>query len=291
MPTMVSGGSTEGSHNQLSGQLREQYIVPHVVAPPLTATNDPSRSPQSAEVTAQVEAVLRATRSSSIGIDTYNGTITGNVAATLSTGSATTTGSGPSVLQPRASYPEVAEVCGTLSDGAHHGGGLNGQDAHTGRIFPVVAHAVHENQRAEVILSPAVHFDVYNHKTTGDVAGIVREQHGTNMNAVLQPVAFNGYQRTEAAVTWPLMAGDARKVEVGVRCGMHVRRLTPVECERLQGFPDNHTLIPWKGKLPEQCPDGPRYRALGNSMAVPVIRWIGVKLAERIALASSTAAH
>lgn len=51
-----------------------------------------------------------------------------------------------------------------------------------------------------------------------------------------------------------------------------VRRLTPRECERLQGFPDDHTLIPWRGKM---APDGPRYKALGNSMAVPVMRWIG----------------
>ena len=56
---------------------------------------------------------------------------------------------------------------------------------------------------------------------------------------------------------------------------MAVRRLTPVECERLQGFPDNYTQIAWKGKAPEDCPDGPRYKALGNSMAVPVMRWIG----------------
>ena len=54
-----------------------------------------------------------------------------------------------------------------------------------------------------------------------------------------------------------------------------VRRLTPVECERLQGFPDNWTQIPWKGKPKEQCPDGPRFKAMGNSMAVPVMRWIG----------------
>ena len=59
---------------------------------------------------------------------------------------------------------------------------------------------------------------------------------------------------------------------------MSVRRLTPVECERLQGFPDGHTAIPWKGKPPSECPDGPRYRALGNSMAVPVIRWIARKI-------------
>lgn len=54
-----------------------------------------------------------------------------------------------------------------------------------------------------------------------------------------------------------------------------VRRFTPVECERLQGFPDNHTRIEWKGNPEEQCPDGHRYKALGNSMAVPVMRWIG----------------
>ena len=68
---------------------------------------------------------------------------------------------------------------------------------------------------------------------------------------------------------------------------MSVRRLTPVECERLQGFPDGHTLISWKGKPAADCPDGPRYRALGNSMAVPVIAWIGRKIEERIAAAEA----
>jgi DNA (cytosine-5)-methyltransferase 1 len=52
-----------------------------------------------------------------------------------------------------------------------------------------------------------------------------------------------------------------------------VRRLTPIECERLQGFPDNYTNIPWNGKA--EAPDGHRYKALGNSMAVPVMQWIG----------------
>ncbi|EBU8723121.1 DNA (cytosine-5-)-methyltransferase [Salmonella enterica subsp. enterica serovar Manhattan] len=61
--------------------------------------------------------------------------------------------------------------------------------------------------------------------------------------------------------------------------GVAVRRLTPVECERLQGFPDNHTLIPWRGKDAADCPDGPRYKAIGNSMAVPVMRWIGERIA------------
>jgi DNA (cytosine-5)-methyltransferase 1 len=58
-----------------------------------------------------------------------------------------------------------------------------------------------------------------------------------------------------------------------------VRRLTPEECERLQGFPDHYTRIPWKKKPESECPDGPRYKALGNSMAVPVMHWIGKRIA------------
>lgn len=63
-----------------------------------------------------------------------------------------------------------------------------------------------------------------------------------------------------------------------VNAGMSVRRLTPVECERLQGFPDDYTRIPWRGKPAEDCPDGLRYRALGNSMACNVMRWIGRRI-------------
>lgn len=57
-----------------------------------------------------------------------------------------------------------------------------------------------------------------------------------------------------------------------------VRRITPRECERLQGFPDDWTKIPYKGKPADQCPDTPRYKALGNSFAVPVVRWIGERI-------------
>jgi site-specific DNA-cytosine methylase len=60
---------------------------------------------------------------------------------------------------------------------------------------------------------------------------------------------------------------------------MTVRRLTPRECERLQAFPDDYTLIPWRKKPSDQCPDGPRYKALGNSMAVNCMEWIGERIA------------
>jgi len=59
---------------------------------------------------------------------------------------------------------------------------------------------------------------------------------------------------------------------------MAVRRLTPRECERLQGFNDDHTMISWRNKPADQCPDGPRYKALGNSMAVPCMAWIGKRI-------------
>lgn len=55
-----------------------------------------------------------------------------------------------------------------------------------------------------------------------------------------------------------------------------VRRLTPLECERLQGFPDGWTDIPWRG---QSAPDRLRYRALGNAMCVPVMRWLGERIA------------
>ena len=69
--------------------------------------------------------------------------------------------------------------------------------------------------------------------------------------------------------------GDIRATEAVVEPTMGVRRLTPMECERLMGFPDNFTRIPYRGK---PASDGPRYKALGNSFAVPVVRWIGERI-------------
>lgn len=80
--------------------------------------------------------------------------------------------------------------------------------------------------------------------------------------------------------TPPLRGGAGGNTIPSVATPTAVRRLTPLECERLQGFPDGWTQIPWRKKPAEECPDGPRYRALGNSMAVPVIRWIGERIAK-----------
>lgn len=97
----------------------------------------------------------------------------------------------------------------------------------------------------------AVGTDLYNGAITGDVAATMGTP-GSSVNAS-GPTVMTGAQ------------------------DMVVRRLTPRECERLQGFPDDWTLVPHRGK---QAADGPRYKAIGNSMAVPVMRWIGKRIQE-----------
>lgn len=104
---------------------------------------------------------------------------------------------------------------------------------------------------------------------------------------IQQPVAFAQNSRDEVR----MIGGDGQVVgALGAQPGMKqqayiaqpwaVRRLTPTECERLQGFPDDFTRIPYRGKPAELCPDGPRYKALGNSWAVNCADWIGERLAE-----------
>ena len=75
-------------------------------------------------------------------------------------------------------------------------------------------------------------------------------------------------------VSYTLTAMDRH----GVAAFGRVRRLLPVECERLMGFPDNHTQIEWRGKKAEECPDGHRYKACGNSQGVNVMRWLGQRI-------------
>jgi DNA (cytosine-5)-methyltransferase 1 len=115
------------------------------------------------------------------------------------------------------------------------------------------------------------------------VGGPMYTLNATGVHGVAQPV-------------YELHSQDSRVTELKDVCGtvsatygmgggnvpvtirsMAVRRLTPTECERLQGFPDDYTNITWR-KQPES-PDGPRYKALGNSMAVPVMAWIGRRIA------------
>jgi DNA (cytosine-5)-methyltransferase 1 len=92
------------------------------------------------------------------------------------------------------------------------------------------------------------------------------------------------YEDGDGGITGSLSGGGGKAGQgmPAAQVGASVRRLTPVECERLQGFPDGYTLIPWRGKRATDCPDGPRYKAIGNSKAVPVVRWLGLRLLEQL---------
>ena len=107
----------------------------------------------------------------------------------------------------------------------------------------------------------------------------------TNEQTLFQPVGFAANQRDEVRlqggdgdVTGAVPANMSGKQINGVVQDYIVRRLTPRECERLQGMPDDHTKIPYRGKPADECPDTPRYRAIGNSMCVNVMRWIGERI-------------
>ncbi|ELH6756525.1 Dam family site-specific DNA-(adenine-N6)-methyltransferase [Salmonella enterica subsp. enterica serovar Rubislaw] len=126
--------------------------------------------------------------------------------------------------------------------------------------------------------------------TNHELAHTLGRNHGQENAIITEPytIAIRGREegstvevRNDGTAN-ALLTPDGGRAGMGVGAvgwGMQVRRLTPVECERLQGFPDNHTLIPWRGKDAADCPDGPRYKAIGNSMAVPVMRWIGERIA------------
>jgi len=129
-------------------------------------------------------------------------------------------------------------------------------DTTSGRGQGMVAEASQGGgDKPHVLAAIGVGADCYNGDLTGDVAMTLKAAGGEGNPATNLPTLVTN---------------------------MAVRRLTARECERLQGFPDDYTLIPWKKKPASECPDGPRYKALGNSMAVPCMRWIGTRIAQAL---------
>ena len=129
-----------------------------------------------------------------------------------------------------------------------------------------------QNQREEV-------------RILGDKTGALALPGTHQSNYIAEPSVYENHAQ-DSRVSGPLEVAPTVAAKFGTGGGnvplvgaMAVRRLTPVECERLQGFPDNWSRISWKGKPEDQCPDGPRYKACGNSMAVPVMSWIGSRIA------------
>lgn len=263
----------------------------------------------------------------------------------------------PAVLQPvipGTPYPEK-EVCGTLSDGAHYGGGTNGQDAYTGRIFAVLqpvtepepitfnwmaggkqgnlgfdpatrtAGALQAHQHPAVVqhLPEAFAFDVKNglaphgsfraERTAFPLKSSDSKDPQLVGHHNLRVMPFNTTQITNPSnganpkwgdpchtlaagnhppavcvtgdITHTLTAegfdasedgtGRGNPITVSYGVEMAVRRLMPIEAERLQGFPDEWTLVPVGNK---PAADGPRYKQMGNSWPVSMIRWVGRRI-------------
>jgi site-specific DNA-cytosine methylase len=161
-----------------------------------------------------------------IGIDTYNGTESGDVAVTMTAAGGSSTHSGPKVMVNNSKpFKETAD-CLTAAYGTKWNGNAS---ATNGSLF--------------VKESSVISWDSELNPNVDKMGTLMRGGQGGRMDGVMHNMA--------------------------------VRRLTPMECERLQGFPDSYTDIKPKGK---PTPDGPRYKALGNSMAVPVMKWIGERI-------------
>ena len=153
-------------------------------------------------------------------------------------------------------------------------GGGNDPGANKGATL-VVAHAYRKSRRAQTNTDDETWVDDGKANTlNGFDVGDVRTTHAVVAPTFVQPVSdpISAVEQRR----WTSEGCAFRTVNVTAYAGAGVRRLTPRECERLQGFPDDWTLVPYRNK---PAADGPRYQALGNSMAVPVVRWIGERIA------------
>ena len=159
---------------------------------------------------------------------------------------------------------DAASIAPTLRGMHHHAAHANGGGQ--------LAVAFAQNQSGDVLTGEVMHSLGTNPNASGRNAPTVAfTLHGSDGTAcTATPASIAGAVRTKAP-------GSIENSSTTIaQHGMAVRRLTPRECERLQGFPDDYTLVEYRGKL---AADGPRYRALGNSMAVPVMCWIGERIA------------
>lgn len=130
--------------------------------------------------------------------------------------------------------------------------------------------------------SPAFIESSFGAYRKSDVGGTLKRTGGALSGGSETLIVVHGRQDPVSSVTaYALDRQGAGNTNIIFSKAGKVRRLTPVECERLQGFPDNYTRITWRNKPAEQCPDTPRYMAIGNSMAVPVMRWLGERVCKR----------
>ena len=186
----------------------------------------------------------------------------------------------------------IPMIVGALSDGAHMGGGLTARTPIAGELSRCLnaGGMGRIDYETETLIPVGGGFDViaFSAKDHGADAGPLSptlraggfdKSHANSGN--WPAVAFKPGQSEAAGGTFvtegfvPTLQAQNNSTLPAIQYGMHVRRLTPLECARLQGFPDHYLDITYRGK---SAADGPKYKALGNSMAVPVMAWIGKRI-------------
>lgn len=201
----------------------------------------------------------------------------------------------------------IAECANGDASHTLKGEGFDGSEDGTGRGVPVVAFGggntsgnidvaaclTAKGQRIDFEVETFAVHGTQDPDTNRELAHTLGRNNGQENAIVTEPFTLAIRGRSEGSTVEvrndgtanALLTPNGGRAGMGVGAigwGMQVRRLTPIECERLQGFPDNHTMIGWRGKDAAECPDGPRYKAIGNSMAVPVMRWIGERITAAI---------
>ncbi|WP_130905346.1 DNA cytosine methyltransferase [Pseudomonas sp. Sample_22] len=198
------------------------------------------------------------------------------------------------------SYDDVPCVAATLDASYGRLQGCSGQDANHGHSHLVVhgtqdpcinidqAHALGRNNGQEnAVLAFTQNSRSEFRKIGGDgqvVGALAAEAGAQQQNYLAYSTKLHHTSACGAGKLYEEYTAslDACSPPPALLIPSQVRRLVPRECERLQGMPDDYTLIPWRGKPAEDCPDGPRYKAIGNSKAVTVVRWIGRRILRQI---------
>jgi DNA (cytosine-5)-methyltransferase 1 len=284
IPSVAGSLDTECGGGKLTHQsVANGHIVPAKpqwwdggdLAATITTKSDDQRMPDKANA----QLVMQP-----IAVDIDNTNLTGDVIGNLCAEAQSRTNKGMGVMQP------------IVVDRAAFNQGENAQYKFRAEYSETMDSLVARGPHA--VLQPIpIHDQATRHagkngdKTMGKGNGLGVGHPGEPMNTLTKgdrhavAFGFDAYNHTiQGQVNQPLRVSSAPgQVDAvgGIVQGMAVRRLTPVECERLQGFPDNYTDIKSKGK---PTPDGPRYKALGNSMAVPVMAWIGQRIEQVEAL-------
>lgn len=237
-----------------------------------------------------------------LGIDGYNGAISGEVSATVDTRCKNVNGPTLVMANGQANAETATDYCVNLT--CNHeapivcAGFSGGQGAKAGgigyqeEVAPTIRSSESGSNQVPDVICYENHAQDSRVKPCGECSPQLNAKAGTgggNLPLVQECFPINsmiigknvkvGYRQTTGIGNNgdPLPTiSSAHRHAVAMR---HVvRRLLPIETERLMGFPDNWTRIPWRGKPEEQCPDGPRYKACGNSMCVNVMRWIGMRI-------------